>query len=108
MENPFTLLAMLSALPGAYLSFKRSLIPELQDQMVDRRNPAGIGRGTVRLPYRILAYIFVGKQDKWMDLFDPLSPVIQRLLKTDKTVGLRIFVWFALTFIFLFLAWFFD
>jgi len=105
MKNPFTILAILTALPGAYLSFKRSFIYELQNQMTDLRNPGGVGQDTLNSAYRILAYIFIGKRDKWMEIFDPLSTVTQRLLKKDKTAGLRIFIWFLLTFIFSFLAW---
>lgn len=107
MKDPWTLLAILSALPGAYLSFRRSFIRDLKDQMVDLRNPGGIGAETVPLAYRFLARIFVGDKARWLELFDPTSELNRTKAKTDKTDGFRIFVWFVLTFCFLFMAWFF-
>lgn len=105
MKNPWTLLALLSAMPGAYLSFRRSLIRDLKDQMVDLRNPVGIGVGTVSFSYRLLARIFVGTKEQWLDLFDPSSELNRTSAKTDKRDGLRIFMWFVLTFVFLCLSW---
>jgi hypothetical protein len=105
MKDPWTLLAIISAVPGAYLSFRRSLIRDLKDQMVDLRNPAGVGVATIPASYRLLAYIFIGKKQRWMDLFDPTSEVNRATARTGKTDGLRIFVWFFLMFSFWFLGW---
>jgi len=105
MKNPWTLLALLAALPGAYLSFRRSLIRDIKDQMVDPRNPAGVGIDTVRPSYRLLARIFIGKRARWLELFDPTSEV-NLAAKADKSDALHIFVWFVLMFAFSFLAWF--
>ena len=105
LKNPYALLALLSAMPGAYLSFKKSFLRDILDQMVDLRNPVGVGTSTVTLPYRILAYIFIGKRERWLDLFSPGSSVHSQLLKSDKTAAVRIFVWFVLAFAFSFTAW---
>jgi hypothetical protein len=104
IKNPFALLALISAIPGAYLSFKRSFIKDLQDQMIDLRNPVGIGTGTVRFFYKIFAYIFIGKKEIWMDLFDQFSET-HKQLQPDKTTELRMFFWFFLAFVFSFVAW---
>lgn len=103
---PWTLLAIFSSVPGAYLSFRRSFIRDLKDQMVNWGNPGGVGTKTVSLPYRILAYVFLGKQDKWLTLFDPMSKLNRSKATPDKGDAFRIFVWFVVTFAFLFLAWF--
>lgn len=105
MKDPWTLLAMISALPGAYLSFRRSFIRDIKDQMVDLRNPGGIGVDTVSVTYRLLARIFIGNKKRPMDLFDPISEV-SRSAKTDKGDAFRIFAWFTLAFAFSFMAWF--
>lgn len=105
MKDPWTLLAMLSALPGAYLSFRRSLILDIKDQMVDLRNRGGVGIDTVPVTYRLLARIFIGNKTRWLELFDPTSEV-SRSAKTGKSDGFRIFAWFALAFAFSFIAWF--
>ena len=105
MKDPWTLLAIISALPGAYLSFRRSLIRDLKDQMVDLRNPGGVGVGTVSPPYRLLARIFIGNKQRWMDLFDPTSEVNRTNARPDKHDGFRILAWFVLTFLFLLLGW---
>jgi hypothetical protein len=106
MKDPWTLLAIVSAAPGAYLSFRRSFLRDLKDQMIDLRNPAGVGIATIPVLYRLLAYIFIGKKERWIDLFDPSSHVNKATARTDKTEGLRIFLWFMLTFVFSFLSWF--
>jgi hypothetical protein len=106
MKDPWTLLAIISAVPGAYLSFRRSLLRDLKDQMVDLSNSGGVGVATIPLSYRLLAYIYIGKKQRWIDLFDPTSEVNKTIAKTDKTEGFRIFAWFLLTFLFLFLGWF--
>lgn len=93
-EKPFTLLALLSAMPGAYLAFKRSFIHEIREQMVDLQNPAGVGTNTVRFRYRLFAYIFVGRKENWMELFNPTSEEFAKAFKADKTSGLRVFGWF--------------
>ena len=103
MKNPFTLFALLSVIPGAYLSFKKSFYRDLKDQMVNLRNESGIGFDTVEWYYKILAYIFVGKRSEWTDLFDPTK---SNWVTKDKTTSFRIFFWFLLTFIFSFLAWY--
>ena len=105
MKDPLTLLAIISAVPGAYLSFRRSFLRDIQDQMVDLRNPSGIGIATIPVSYQLLAYIFIGKKQRWIDLFDPTAEVNRTTARTDKTDGLRIFVWFLLTFSFLVLGW---
>ena len=107
MNDPWTLLAIASALPGAYLSFRRSFIRDLKDQMVDLRNPGGVGVGTVSRTYRLLALIFIGKENRWLELYDPTSDVNQTKAKTDKGDAFRIFAWFVLTFAFSFTAWLF-
>ena len=61
IEKPFTLLALLFAVPGAYLAFKRAFIHDIRDQMVDLQNPGGVGINSVRFFYRVLAFMFVGK-----------------------------------------------
>lgn len=105
MKDTFTLFAILSALPGAYLTFKRSFIRDFKDQMVDLRNPGGVGISTVTGTYRLLALIFIGKERRWLELFDPTSEVNQTKAKTDKGDAFRIFAWFTLTFAFSFTAW---
>jgi hypothetical protein len=105
MKEPWTLLAIISAVPGAYLSFRGSLFRDLRDQMIDLRNSAGVGITTIPASYRLLAYIFIGKKERWIDLLDPTSHVNRATARTDKTDGLRIFLWFFLTFSFLFLGW---
>ena len=90
---------------GAYLTFKRSFIRDFKDQMVDERNPGGVGVSTVTGTYRLLALIFIGEKRRWLDLFDPTSEVSQAKLKTDKSDAFRIFAWFILTFVFSFIAW---
>ena len=105
LKNPYTLLGLLSLVPGAYLSLKKSFLRDISDQMVDRQNPGGVGTSTVTLPYRILAYIYIGKRERWLDLFSPGSSVHSKLLKSDKTAGVRIFVWFMLAFAFHLTAW---
>src|SRR6266571_1630377 len=98
VANLLTLLAIFSALPGAYLTFKRSFIRDFKDQMVDPRNPGGVGVSTVTGTYRLLALIFIGKEQRWLDLFDPTSEINQTKAKTDKGDAFRIFAWFTLTF----------
>ena len=105
MKDPWTLLAIASALPGAYLSFRRSFIRDLKDQMVDLRTPGGVGVATVLRSYRLLARIFIGKEKRWLELFDPTSKINQTNAKTDKGDAFRIFVWFVLAFAFSFMAW---
>ena len=105
MKDSWTLLAIASALPGAYLSFRRSFIPDLKAQMVDLRNPVGVGVATVSCTYRLLAHIFIGNEKRWLDLFDPSSEINQTKAKTDKGDAFRIFAWFVLAFAFSFTAW---
>ena len=100
------LLALLCAVPGAWLSFRNSFIRDFQDQMVDLENPVGVGTCTIAWPYKFLAYMMIGPKNKWLNLFDP--PAKASLLKEDKTSALRIFMWFTLMFIFSFLRWWFD
>ena len=97
------LLALLCAIPGAWLSFRKSIIRDFQDQMVNVNNPGGVGTSTVVWAYRFLAYVMIGPKTKWLELFDPVAK--EKLLKTDETSALRIFIWFALMFIFSFLRW---
>lgn len=105
MKDPWTLLAIASALPGAYLSFRRSFIRDFKDQMVDHRNPAGVGVTTVSRTYKFLAHIFIGNEKRWLELFDPISETNQTKAKTDKGDAFRIFAWFVLAFAFSFTAW---
>lgn len=107
IKDPWTLLAILSAIPGAYLSFRRSFIRDIKDQMIDLRNPVGVGTKTVPLGHRVLAYIFIGDELRWLELFDPTSKLNQTKAKPDKADGFRIFAWFVLTFCFSLTAWFF-
>ena len=62
VKEPFMLLALLSAIPSAYLAFKRSFARDIRDQMVDLHNPGGVGINTVPIPYKILARLYVGKK----------------------------------------------
>lgn len=103
MKDPLTLLAIISAVPGAYLSFRRSFLRDIKDQMVDLHNPGGVGSATIRPSYQLLAYIFIGKKERWIDIFNPTAEVNRAT--ADKTDGIRIFMWFLLTFLFLFLGW---
>ena len=107
MKDPWTLLAIASALPGAYLSFRRSFIWDLKDQMVDHRNPAGVGVSTVSRTYEFLARIFLGIRNKneLIELFNPTSEINQTKAKADKGDAFRIFAWFVLAFAFSFTAW---
>lgn len=105
MKDPWTLLAIASALPGAFLSFRRSFIRDLKDQMVDLRNPGGVGVATVSRTYRLLARIFIGNEKRWLELFDPTSEINQTKAKTNKGDAFRIFAWFVLAFAFSFTAW---
>ena len=100
LKNPYALLALLSAVPGAYLQLKKSFLRDISEQMVGRGNPVGIGTSTVTLPNRVLAYIFIGKRERWLDLFSPSSAVHGKLLKSDQTAAARIFCWFVLAFCF--------
>jgi len=108
IKEPYTLLALLSAVPGAYLAFKRSFARDIRDQMIDLRNPGGVGTNTVPLFYQILARLYVGEKGKWLELFNPTSEEYQRLFSSDKTSGVRVFVWFSLVIIFSFVSWLFD
>ena len=74
--------------------------------MIDSRNPGGVGTNAITFLYRILARLMIGPKNKWLELFDP--PAKAKVLKEDKTSALRIFMWFALVFIFSFLRWYLD
>lgn len=104
IKNPFTLLALLSALPGAYLAFKKSFPDDLKSQMVDRGNPSGIGQKTVRCSYKLLARLFLGRKRNWIGLFSSTSETA-KVFTEDKTIALRMFIWFSLVFIFSFISW---
>ncbi|SRR5258708_4910748 len=104
-EKPFTLLAILSAIPGAYVVFIRSFFLEIRDQMVDTQNPGGVGTKSVRFAYKVLARIYIGEKSKWMELFNPTSEEFEKVFRSDKTSALRAFVWFLVFFVFSFLAW---
>lgn len=105
-KDYFYLLALLCAIPGAWLSFRKSFIKDFQHQMVDLENLTGIGTQTVAWPYKLLAYLLIGPQNKWIELFDPTAKV--KVLTEDKTTALRIFIWFTLMFVFSFLRWLFE
>ncbi len=108
IKEPFTLLALLSAVPGAWLAFKKMFLRDIRDQMVDLRNPGGIGTNTVTFGYKMIAYLLIGPQKNWLDLFTPTSEVYERALTSDKTSGIRILMWFFSAFVFSFLAWYLD
>jgi hypothetical protein len=107
MNSPWTLLAILSAMPGAYLSFRRSLIRDLKDQMQDADNPSGVGVRTVSVTYKLLACIFLGIRNKneLTELFNPSSELNQKKAKIGKNDALWIFAWFIGTFLFSLIAW---
>jgi len=108
IEKPFTLLAIVSAIPGAYLVFVRSFFADIRDQMVDTKNPGGVGTRTVGCLYGLLAFVYIGRKDKWLELFNPTSEEFVKAFRSDKASGVRIFVWFLLVFVFSFLAWLND
>ena len=108
LKNPYTLLALILGIPGAYLSFKRFFLQELKNQMVDLHNESGVDANSVSLSYKILGYIFIGQKKNWINLFNSTSETAQKLFKKDKTMALRIFCWFLLMFAFSFLAWFLN
>ena len=103
MKHLFSILALIATVPGAYLAFKSSCINELKRQMVGPKNPAGVGTKSVSLAYRFIAYIYVGKEAKWLELLDPISTLNQKL-ESDKSRALRSFFFFLLATIFALLA----
>ena len=106
-KNYFTLLALLCAVPGAYLSFKKTFIEEMKEQMFSFRMHDGkMNYDKVRFSYKVLAYILIGPpKEKWLDLLmNDLSETSQKF--KDNTIGLRIFLWFLFVFIFSFWSWF--
>ncbi len=112
MRDPFTLLAIISAVPGACLAFKRFFFHEIRSQLVDLDKPGGIGPRKVSWPYRVLAYFVIGPQvwrkQLWLDLFKPETKIYQDAWYGDDKEGVRILGWFFATFVFAFLAWFFE
>lgn len=90
----FVLGALIAALPGAWIVFKRHFVRELEEQMVDLRNPVGIGTATVKFPYNLLARIMIGPSYKWTQLFDPTAR--EKLWPKDKTSAVRRALWFIL------------
>jgi hypothetical protein len=94
----FVLAALFAAIPGAWIVFRIHFIRELEDQMIDHRNPAGIGTATVKFPYNALARIMIGPRSKWTELFDPTAR--EKLWKKDKTSAVRRALWFILASIF--------
>ena len=90
-EKIFVLAAILSGSLAAWLSFEGRFIHELQEQMVDKKNPGGVGTDSVKFPYNLIARIRFGHPNRWLDLFDPTAK--PKLVKDDRTLGSRIFIW---------------
>lgn len=105
IKNIFTLLALFCAIPGAWLSFKRAFFSELIDQMLNFGRHSTTLQSNVASSYKILAYLFVGKKNKWPSL---LTSSPYDLWEKDKTVSLRILIWFGGVFVFSFLSCFFE
>ena len=89
-EKIFVLAAILSGLIAAWLSFEGRFIRDLQEQMVDKKNPAGVGTDSVKFPYNLIARIRFGPPNRWLDLFDPTAK--PKLVKGGKTSGFRILI----------------
>ena len=101
-EKIFVLAAILSGLIAAWFAFEGRFIHDLQEQMVDKKNPAGIGTDSVKFPYNLLARIRFGPPNRWLDLFDPTAK--QKLVKGDKTSGFKILTCVVIASTFSFIA----
>lgn len=75
--------------------------------MVGPENPAGVGTKSVSFPYRLIAHLYIGKENKWLELLNPTSTVNKKL-ESDKSQSLRIFIYFILAIIFGAIALFFT
>ena len=96
MKDPWTLLVIASTLLGAFLSFRRSFIRDLKDQMVDLRNPGGVGVATVSRTYRLLARIFIGNEKRGSNCLIRRPRLIrrkQKLTKATRFASLRGLFW---------------
>jgi len=104
MKDLFTLLAILSAIPGAWLSFKRSFYLEIAEQANDEQ----FGERYVSWFYRrIMLPAAVGLKAKPDHFLEPMSPYYHRvLLKKSRHMAFLVFLSFFCAFLFSFLAWY--
>src|SRR2546427_11212702 len=93
-SHVFVLVALIAAIPGAWIVFRRHFIRELEEQMINLNNPTGVGPATVQFPYNLLAIVMIGPPSKWTQLFDPAAR--EKLWKKDKTSAVRRMIWFSL------------
>lgn len=109
-DDAFTLLAVLSAVPGAWLAFKRAFYPDFAfhfySSMLDN---------TYSMPrsYRLFGYVMIGSRKKQKRMLVRTHSEIptysdRQLAKQDKTINSRILVWFSGVLVFAFLSWHFD
>ena len=78
---------------GAYIAFKHGIIEDLKVQMVDLENESGVGIEAIPWHYQTIAFLYLGKKSKWLDIFKS-TPDICKKIKSDKTRALRTFLWF--------------
>jgi hypothetical protein len=103
-KDIFTLMALLSALPGAWWSFKRAFYRDITEQA----HAEMLAEQTVSWFYKkIMLRITVDQKATIDDLLEPTSSFYWRtLLSKDPHVALKIFLSFSLAFVFSVLALF--
>jgi hypothetical protein len=110
LEDAFTVLAILSAIPGAWLSFKRFFYPgfafHLYSSMLDN---------TYLIPrlHKIFGYLMIGSIRKQKRMLGGMHSEVpphsdRQLAKYDKTINFRIVMWFSGALVFSFLGWYFS